>query len=195
MAMAVISAVVICAGCTSSSPHEHAPPQPRLSGRVTGNFYTSSDGHFSVPIPVSPEVGGRVAEDTAQSVLFRDNWGDRISFSSTVILPQSPMMSIMQTKGREAALEDLMKTIYNNLIVTHYHPDVRDGAVSFIYLKPVGPKTGVAAFVHQDRVYLVETDLMPGVQLLSKIDEQSEEARDKWLENRAVELLQTVEVK
>jgi hypothetical protein len=59
----------------------------------------------------------------------------------------------------------------------------------------VGSKTGVATFIHQNRVYLVETDLVPGVEWVSKNDEQSRQAREVWLENRAVELLQSIEIK
>jgi hypothetical protein len=41
----------------------------------------------------------------------------------------------------------------------------------------------------------VETDYLPGMQLLSNNDDASEVARDQWLEKRAVDLLQSVEVK
>ncbi len=53
----------------------------------------------------------------------------------------------------------------------------------------------MAAFLHGRRLYLVETDLPPGVQLLAQSDEQSQIDRDVWLEKRAVELAQSLEVK
>ena len=59
----------------------------------------------------------------------------------------------------------------------------------------MSPKTGVATFISHQRVYLVETDYLPGMQLLSNNDDASEVARDQWLEKRAVDLLQSVEVK
>jgi hypothetical protein len=182
--------VVLLCGCVG--PHEH---HPHLVGRVSGNSYMSPQGHFSVPYPVSPEVGGRIIRDDAQSVTFHDNWGSKIGFYSKSFNAQSPMMSALQTQGREKALDTLAMDIYGSSIAPHYHTDVRDGAISFIYLKPVGPKTGVAAFIYQTRVYLVETDLLPAVQLLSKDDEESQKTRDIWLENRALELLQTIEIK
>ena len=77
----------------------------------------------------------------------------------------------------------------------HYQPEIRDGLVSFIFLKPIGPKTGVALFINDNRVYLVETDLIPGVQLLSKNDDASQAARDTWLENRAVQLAESITTK
>lgn len=182
--------VILLCGC--AGPHES---HPHLVGKILGNSYTSPQGHFSVPYPVSPEVGGRIIRDDAQSVTFHDNWGSKIGFYSKSFNAQSPMTSVLQTQGREKALDTLAMDIYGNSIALHYHPDVRDGAISFIYLKPVGPKTGVAAFIYQTRVYLVETDLLPAVQLLSKDDEESQKARDIWLENRALELLQSIEIK
>jgi hypothetical protein len=181
-----------CVGPRGASPHEASP---HLVGRISGNSYTSSWGHFSVPFPVSPEVGGRIIRDDSQSVTFHDNWGSKISFYSKSFNVQSPLMSVPQSEGRAKALETFMKDIYGNSIVPHYHPDVLDGTISFIYLKPVGPKTGVAAFINRNRVYLVETDLLPGVQMLSKEDDESQQAREEWLENRAVELLQSIEIR
>jgi hypothetical protein len=181
---------LLCGGC--AGPHEASP---RLVGRISGNSYTSPRGRFSVPFPVSPEVGGRVIRDDPQSVTFHDNWGNRISFYSKAISAQSPMMSLPHSEQREKALGIFMKEIYGGSIEPHYHPDVLDGTVSFIYLRPVGSKTGVATFIHQNRVYLVETDLVPGVEWVSKNDEQSRQAREVWLENRAVELLQSIEIK
>jgi hypothetical protein len=181
-----------CVGPHNASSH---PASPHLVGRIFGNSYTSAQGHFSVPFPVSPEVGGCVIRDDAQSVTFHDNWGSKISFYSKPISPQSPMISVPQSEARGKALETFMKDIYGDAIAPHYHPDVLEGTVSFVYLKPVGPKTGVATCIHQQRVYLVETDLLPGVQLLSKEDDASEQARDEWLENRAMELLRSIEIK
>jgi hypothetical protein len=188
--LVIVALALLCSGC--DSPHQATP---RLAGRISGSSYTSPQGRFSVPFPVSPEVGGRIIRDDAQSVTFHDNWGSKISFYSKPFNARSPMMSVLQAQGREKALETFMNEIYGDSIVPHYHPDVLDGTVSFIYLKPVGPRTGVAAFIHQNRVYLVETDLLPGVQLLSKDDDASQEARDEWLEKRALELLRSVEVK
>ena len=178
-------------GCAGS----HNTSSPHIAGRVSGNSYTSPQGGFSVSYPVSPEVGGRIIRDDAQSVTFHDNWGSKISFYSKPIGAQSPLMSVPQSEGRTKALETFMKEIYGDSIVTHSHPDVLDGTTSFIWLKPVGPKTGVAAFIDQNRVYLVETDILPGVQLLSKTDEESQQAGDKWLENRAIELLRSMDIK
>lgn len=177
--------------CGCASPGQASP---HIVGRITGNSYTSPQGHFSVPFPVSPEVGGRVVRDDEQSVTFYDNWGSKISFYSRPFDARSPMMSAPQSEARARALETFMKDIYGASIVPHYHPDVLEGTISFIYLKPVMPKTGVATFIHQKRVYLVETDFLPGVQLLSKTDDASEQARDEWLENRAVELLRSIEI-
>jgi hypothetical protein len=168
---------------------------PSLSGSIRGASYVSSQGDFSVPFPVSAEVGGRVVSDTPQSVTFHDNWGSRITFSSHPFNAQSSMMTVMQSQGREKALTEFAKTIYGGDIIVHYHADARQGAISFIFLRPVGPKTGVAMFIHGERVFAVETDMLPGVALLAQNDEQSQKERDQWLENRAVTLAQSMDVK
>jgi hypothetical protein len=189
----ISSFVMLCLFCGCAGPHE---ARVHLVGRISGSSYTSAGGDFSVPFPVVPELGGRIIRDDAQSVTFHDNRGGLISFSSRAIGPRSPMMSVLQTNGPEKALETLAKDIYGDAIVTHYHPDARNGTISFTYLKLVGPtKTGVAAFIHQKRVYFVETDLLPGVQVLSSSDPATQDSLDQWLENHAVELLRTMEIK
>ncbi len=191
--LVIPSLVILSLFCGCAGPHN---ARPHLVGRISGNSYTSPQGHFSVPFPVIPELGGRVIRDNAQSVTFHDDRGGRISFYSRPIAARSPMMSVLQTNGQEKALATLTTDIYGNSIVPHYHPDVRDGTISFVYFQPARPtKTGVAAFINQQRVYLVETDLLPGVQALSSNDQATQDAQDEWLENHAVELLRTMDIK
>jgi hypothetical protein len=187
--------LLLWCGCASPRNAQPHPAAPHLAGRISGKSYTSAQGHFTVPFPVSPEVGGRIIRDDRQSVTFYDNWGSKISFYSQPISPRSPLMAAPQSEARGRALDTFMKDIYGQSIVTHYHPDALDGAVSFVLLKPVGPKTGVATFIRQQWVYLVETDFLPGMQLLSNSDDASEQARDQWLENRAVDLLRSIETR
>jgi hypothetical protein len=182
----LLGAALLLCGCATSR---------HLAGTVSGPNYISAQGGFSVSFPVSAEVGGRVLSDTPQSVTFGDNWGNRITFSSRPFEARSSMMTMLETQGREKALSEFARQAYGNLITIHYHPEAREGAISFIVLRPVGPKTGVAAFLHGRRVYVVETDLLPGVQLLAQSDEQSQLDQEAWLEKRAVELAQSLEVK
>lgn len=168
--------------------------EPSLSGTVRNGTYKSAEGQFSVPSPVSPEVGGRVRSDTPQSVTFTDNWGNRITFSSFPFNAQSSMEVALRTNGREKALEEFIRRQYGTLSKVHYHPSVREGTVSLVYLRPVGPRTGVAAFISGSRVYVVETDLLPGVQMLAQGDERAQADEGDFLEGRAVELAQTMEV-
>jgi hypothetical protein len=182
----LLGTTLLLGGCATS---------PHLAGAVNGPNYTSARGGFTVPFPVSPETGGRVLKDTAQSVTFGDNWGCRIAFSSLPFEARSSMTTVLETQGREKALSEFARREYGNLIAIHYHPDALEGAISFIFLRPVGPKTGVAAFLHARRLYVVETDLPPGAQLLGQSDEQSQREQDVWLEKRAVELAQSLELK
>ena len=193
--LAICSLSMFCCGCAGIHNSDPRDSSPHLVGRVSGNSYTSPQGHFTVSFPVSREVGGRILRDDAQSVTFYDNWGSRISFYSKPFNSQSPLMSPPQSEARAKALETFMQDIYGNSIVPHYHSDILDGTITFIQLKPVGPKAGVATCIRQNRVYLVETDLLPGVELLSRDDESSQQAREVWLENRAMELLQSMEIK
>lgn len=182
----LLGAALVLSGCATTQ---------RLSGTISGQTYASSQGEFSVSFPVSPEVGGRVVSDSPESVTFHDNWGSRITFSSVPFNSQSSMMSVLKSQGRERALTEFAKRQYGDDIVVHYHPGARDGAISFIYVRPVGPRTGVAMFLHGGRVYLAETDMLPGVQLLAQNDEQSQRDREIWLEGRAVTLAQSMDVK
>jgi hypothetical protein len=186
-------ALLLC-GC--ASPRGAASPRPpRLVGAVSGPTYYAAKGDFSVPIPVSPELGGRAASDGPGTVTFRDNWGSRITFSLLRFNQDSSMMTVLQSQGHQTALTEFARRDYGGDITVHYHPDILGGAISFIYLRPVGPKTGVAAFIHGRDICLVETDLLPGVQLLGQSDERSQAEREDWLENRALSLAQSMEVK
>lgn len=186
---------LLLGGCVSQNPSQPRTKKVHLTGKIVGGSYVSRDGEFSVPIPVSPEVGGRVLHDNPTSVTFFDNWGSRISFYSRAFSAQSQLVTPPQSEARERALGIFMKDIYGGTIVPHYHSDALDGAITFIFLRPVGPKMGVATYIHKNRVYLVETDLLPGITVIAPSDNKSEADRDKWLENRALELLRTLEVK
>jgi hypothetical protein len=185
IAMGFGTALVLC-GCASTH---------RLVGAVHGSTYTSAEGGFSVPFPVSPEVQGRIRSDSARSVTFCDNWGSRVTFSGRDILEHSAMTTMLQEQGREKALSEFARREYGDLITVHYHAEAREGMISFIYLRPVSPKTAVAIFLRGRRLFLVETDMLPGVQLLAQGDPQSLSERDSWLEGRAVALAQSIEVR
>ncbi len=181
-----LGAALLSCGCASTH---------RLAGAVKGSNYISREGGFAVPFPVSVEVGGRVLNDGPQGVTFGDNWGSRITFKERPILEHSSMMTMLEKQGREKALKEFATREYGNSITVHYHPEEREGMISFVYLRPVSPKSGVAIFLHERRLFLVETDMLPGVQLLAQGDEKSEVERDSWLEGRAVTLAQSIEVK
>jgi hypothetical protein len=167
----------------------------RVVGAVHASTYTSAQGGFSVPFPVSPEVGGRIRTDDEKSVTFCDNWGSRITFTGLAILENSSMLTMLERQGREKALSEFARREYGDMTAIHYHAETREGMISFIYLRPNSPKTAVAIFIHGRRLFFVETDLLPGVQLLAQSDEASQRERETWLEGRAVALAQSMEVK
>jgi hypothetical protein len=192
--MWVGTALLLC-GCVGRPHRPKPPPQVHLHGSVHGSIYTSAEGGFSVPFPVSAEVRGRILSDSAQTVTFIDDWGSRITFYGQEILEHSPMIPMLKEEGREKALSDFARHVYGDMITVHYHPEARDGTISFIYLKPASRKTAVAIFVHGHRLYLVETDTLPGEELLAQSDEKSQLDREARLESRAVALAQSMNTK
>jgi hypothetical protein len=189
---ALICAVLLGAGCVSSTPGKPRPPH--LVGSVSGNLYISQHGNFSVPFPVSPEIDGRILHDSAESVTFHDNWGSRITFYSAAFSSESSMANTLRDSGPQKALETFVTDQYGNLVEPHYHPEIRGGAVSLLFLRPVAPKMGVAAFISGNRVYWVTSDNLPGVQLLAQTDAASLKQQDQDLEKNALDLLQTMQL-
>jgi hypothetical protein len=178
--------IVLVSGCGTTTP--------RMSGSIRGQTYTSASGGFSVQVPVSPDLGGAVQVDNPQSVTFHDKRGTRITFTALPFKSQSSMESVLASQGREKALTEFAKRDYGSDIVVHYHADACGGTISFIFRSVTG-KTGIAMFIHGERIYVVETDLLPGLQLLAQTDERSQHELEDWLENRAVGLAQTMDVK
>jgi hypothetical protein len=186
-----VGAVLLLGGCAGP----HRPTNSVHYGSIHGANYTSAEGGFSVPFPVSAEVGGRVLNDSPQSVTFVDNWGSRISFSGQAVLDQSPMMTMLAAQGREKALSEFARRDYGDMITPHYHPEAREGMISFIYFRPASPRTGVAIFLQGHRLFLAETDMLPGVQLLGQDATQSQSEREAWLESVAVKLAQSIQAR
>jgi hypothetical protein len=187
-----VGTALLLGGCVGTRPHPHRFPTVHLHGSVEGYSYTSAEGGFSVPFPVSGELDGRILSDSALSVTFTDNWGRRITFAGEPILEHSPMMEMVQAQGREKALTEFAKRQFRDLGDIHYHTNVCEGAVSFVYTRPVSHKAAVAMFIHGGRLFEAETILWPGVPVLGPGDEKSQLEQETWLENWAVSLAQTM---
>jgi hypothetical protein len=185
--MVLLCAALLAGGCRTASEH--------LSGSVQGNDYRSAQGEFSAPFPVTAAGGMRILKDGPDFVTFTDNWKSRISVSSVSFAAQSSMTSMLETQGREKALDEFVRRQYGELPAIHFHPETLDGAVSFVYLHPPAPMTAVVAFIHGRRLYLVEYDMAPGMQTLELSDEPSQRKWEAWLENQAVAVAQTMTVK
>ena len=164
---------------------------PKLAGTFDGRVYTSPQRDYSVPIPVTT-CGGRVVGDDERGVTFRDDMGMRVSFYSMQFEPGSKMMSALQTGGHRGALEQYVNMLYRGIEVRNYHPDIREGTVSFVFLKNGATKTSGAAFIHASRVYLVEFDLPDVTDHLWRGTKQEQTL---WLEERALKLAQTIRTK
>ena len=194
--MCVGTALLLCGCYEPHRPARPVPPAPvHLRGSVHGSMYTSAEGGFSVPFPVSADLNGRISRDEAQNVTFTDNWGSHITFYGQAILPHSPMVPMLEKEGREKALGEFARRVYGDLITSHYRADLREGMLSFVYLRPAGRKTALAVFIHNHRLYLAETDTLPGEVLLAQSDEKSLLEREAKLEDRAVALALSMDVK
>jgi hypothetical protein len=193
MGAALLSGCVKVSEGTLQEPAPKRPTPVHVVGKISGNNYTSPQGGFTVTFPVTPEFGGRIVHDDALSVTFHDNRGIRVTFYSRQFNAQSPMMAVLRKDGRRKALEILAKDIYGENVETHYLPDWRGGMISFTYAKPVETTTAVAMFIAENRVFVAETDLPPGVQFLSKQDDAP--ALNARLEKSAVELARSMDVR
>ncbi|HEY3862400.1 MAG TPA: hypothetical protein VGO59_10970 [Verrucomicrobiae bacterium] len=194
--MTIFAGAALLCGCVRQPPHRPPPPPAapaHLHGTYRGGVYASSEGGFSVPRPVSVDINGRILADSPDGVIFVDNWGSRITFKGEAILEHSPMMAMLESQGKEKAMTEYAHRAFGEMITAHYHADVRDGTLSFIYLQPASPKTGVAMFVHGKRLFVAETETLPGVELLAQSDEQSQLGREASLEASAVALAQTMQ--
>lgn len=174
-----LTGVLFCGGCAST----------KLAGTFDGRTYTSPKKDYSVLIPVT-DMGGHIAGDDERGVTFRDDMGMRVSFYSLQIADGSQMMSSLQTARRQKALEQFLKLLYHGVSSMNYHPNIKGGTISFIFSKDQGNKTSAAAFIHANRIYIVEFDLPAATKALWQGTEQEQ---NLWLEKRAVKLAQTIQ--
>jgi len=88
----------LCCALRRAAP-DGRPAPVHLHGSVHGSFYTSAEGGFSVPFPVTADLNGRVLADGAQNVDFYRQLGSRNSFAGQAILEHSPMMAMLEKDG------------------------------------------------------------------------------------------------
>jgi len=177
----LVLGILIVGGCAG----------PKLVGTFDGKTYTSAEKDYSVRIPVTG-MGGHIAGDDERGVTFRDDMGMRVGFYSLKFKPGSQFQSTLQSAGHEQALDHYLKLLYHGVETMNYHADIRDGTMSFIFAKDPGIKTSAAAFIHSNRVYLVEFDLPAATKALWHGTEQEQ---NRWLEGKAVEILQTIQTR
>jgi len=100
-----------------------------------------------------------------------------------------------KAKDVKKTLDWVLRKFYASSITIHYHPDIRDGTSSFLFTKTEPNRTvkaGVAVFIQGNRTYIVETDLADVTKALWR---GTMEEQDQWLEKRALELVQTIQIK
>jgi hypothetical protein len=102
------------------------------------------------------------------------------------------MMTALNTGGHQPALELYLKLLYHGVEQLNYHPDICDGTTSLFISKDGVNKTSAAAFIHNNRIYLVEFDLPTATKTLWHGTEQEQ---IQWLEKKSIELAQTIQTK
>jgi len=173
---------------------------PKIAGKVVGETYTSAQQDYSVPFPLSPSWGGRIRGDSTNDndngVTFMDDSGGRVSFYALQLSVLSGWSNSLQVESREKQLDSIVKKMYGGTSAIHFDPSIRGGTVSFLTLEKRPQRknpamVGVAAFIQRNQLYLVETDLSDATKFLNR---NPADELEKWLEKRAIELVQTIQV-
>jgi len=81
-------------------------------------------------------------------------------------------------------LSEFARRAYGDALTVHYHPDAREGMISFIYVRPAARKTAVAIFVHGHRLFSGGDRHAAGQELLAQSDVKSLLDRESKLEDR-----------
>lgn len=180
----ILASAAFIIGCLS---------KPTL-GEVNNTTYTSKRGEFTVPFPYSSSIGGRVAGDDENGVTFKSNMAGAISCFYVLPINKDPELEkLLQTNKKETLMEATKK--FYSVSNVHYHPEVKNGAVSFVFFKEASKRyCGTAIFLSDRNIFIVETEPALAMELLGGWEKKKREEIDPILEKQALELLATIQV-
>jgi hypothetical protein len=166
---------------TADAPDEG----PVLLGNIENGSYISPNGLFRIPIPVLPELGGRIT-DTVNMVTFQD------AFTTHITLAAIPMDSLMLEALAKSNRKEYLIKFFTGIMVPGmqkrfkdmtleangvFMPKIHDGAVLINTLIPGGTafysriamfgatdnlpvaKRGNLLFIHGDVLFIISTEL------------------------------------
>ncbi len=155
-----------------------------LFGRVEQSVYYSASGLFAVPVPVIPDLGGRIS-DTSNVVTFSDQFTMHVSIAAYPL--EANHLRELETRGRK----DYLMRFFSDLILPEFRQNlpgtrvesarfiasVQGGSVLLYSLIPGGTmfpqrlvnfladapvpvaKRGNLLFIHGDTLYILSSEL------------------------------------
>lgn len=188
-----------------------------LIGRVEGKTYVSPTGAFTVPIPVLPELGGRIV-DTDNVVTFQDN------FNVMYTIAAFPMDATQRWEHSTRGLKDYLAYFFANFVMPDFQqsfqgaraesakfvPSLAGGSLLVYTLLPGGSmfadkltfvspdeklpeaKRGNIVFVHDGWIFVLSMELAERITERSSYHKTTAE-EDDLLRQRLVELYKKLE--
>jgi hypothetical protein len=201
----------------ASIPAMAQEPQPELMGALASGVYTAATNAFKIPIPVLPELGGRI-RDTEHVVMFQDSFGIQISIGA--FTQDATQRWELSTRGTKDYLIYFMGSIVladfrrytpgATIESAKYAADLLDGAL-FCYIllpggsmfadqvapfanpsKPPVAKRGNLLFLKNGFVFVVSTELAERVTEGASYRKTSEE-EDQILRKRLVDIVEKMQ--
>ncbi len=211
MFVVLAASVALVAGAQSA-----IAPGP-LNGRVEGSSYVAAEGVFRVPLPVLPELGGRIT-DTANSVTFIDDFNYVFTIAWVQISPER------QRDLSERTMREFLTTFFANEVMpdfqaafrgaraesARFSPGILDGALLVYTLLPGGSmfrhkltfvspnetlpdaKRGNLVVVRAGRIFILSTEIAERV-LERRTYALTKDEENDLLRHRLVDMLGKME--
>lgn len=189
-----------------------------LAGKIEERTYVASGGLYRVPVPVLPELGGKVS-DTPNVVTFADDFTTYLSIASFPL--DAAQLREDAARGRKDYLTNFFTTLVLPDFLQRYPgtrvenprflPAQNDGALLLYLLlpggtmfkeraaqlspdpaRPIVAKRGNLLFLRGDRVYVLSTELAERVVAPTTYDKTAAE-EDEILRQRLLALLAKIE--
>ena len=156
-----------------------------LAGKVEGDTYVSATGEFRIPVPILPELGGRIS-DTENVVTFTDDFDTHVSIACF------PMDALQKWERDTRGLRDYLLYFFTEFVLAdfqrrfpkstiesaRYLPELLNGTLVTYALLPGGSffegrnrvlgapppdpvvaKRGTLLFVRDGHIYVISSEL------------------------------------
>ncbi|MBA4137642.1 MAG: hypothetical protein C0518_10030 [Opitutus sp.] len=210
---------VLLAGCTlAAAMSAQELPTAGLYGEVRNGNYTANAGRFRLPVPVLPELGGKVF-DTENVVTFTDDVSTHVSVAAFPLDMSNKWE--LETRGRK----DFLTYFYTEHVFANFTqrfagvanerslftPELRGGALLVFTLLPGGSafqgkgnvvdtsaappvaKRGTLLFVEREMIFILSSELAERVTQRSAFQKTADE-ENEILRGRLIELAQRLQI-